>query len=107
MLFLFNRRMKHLKRFSSYYFIGIGILLIVLSPYVRGRFDLSEDGKFTLSESSEAILENIDAPLLVQVYLGGDDLPGGFKRLSKETLDLLSDMETSAGEKIEVEVIDV
>ena len=107
MLFLFNRRMKHLKRFSAFYLIGIGILLIALSPYVRGRFDLSEDGKFTLSESSEAILESIDAPLLVQVYLGGDDLPGGFERLKKETLDLLSDMQSSAGAQIEVEVIDV
>ena len=53
---------------------------MVVSPFVRGRFDLSEDGKYTLSESSEAILESIDAPLLVQVYLGGDDLPGGFER---------------------------
>ncbi|MFZ9145325.1 MAG: DUF7088 domain-containing protein, partial [Aquirufa sp.] len=69
--------MKHWKRFSAYYFIGIGLLLIAISPYVRGRFDLSEDGKYTLSESSELILNSIDAPITVDVYLGGDDLPGG------------------------------
>jgi gliding-associated putative ABC transporter substrate-binding component GldG len=74
---------------------------------VRGRFDLSEDGKFTLSESSELILNSIDAPLTVEVYLGGEDLPGGFKRLQKETLDLLSDMQASSGAKIEVKLIDV
>ena len=98
---------KHLTRFGSYYLIGIGILLIALSPYVRGRFDLSEDGKFTLSESSELILNSIDAPLTVEVYLGGEDLPGGFKRLQKETLDLLSDMQASSSAKIEVKLIDV
>ncbi|MCX6194046.1 MAG: hypothetical protein NTX34_06100 [Cytophagales bacterium] len=70
---------KHWKRFSAFYLIGIGVLLIAISPFVRGRFDLSEDGKYTLSESSEVILESIDAPLLVQVYLGGDDLPGGLQ----------------------------
>ena len=98
---------KHWKRFSAYYLIGIGVLLIAISPFVRGRFDLSEDGKYTLSESSEVILESIDTPLLVQVYLGGDDLPGGFKRLKKETLDLLADMKSVSSTNIEIEVIDV
>ena len=98
---------KHWKRFSTFYLIGIGVLLIAISPFVRGRFDLSEDGKYTLSESSEVILKSIDAPLLVQVYLGGDDLPGGFKRLKKETLDLLADMKSVSSTNIEIQVIDV
>ena len=98
---------KHWKRFSTFYLIGIGVLLIAISPFVRGRFDLSEDGKYTLSESSEVILKSIDAPLLVQVYLGGDDLPGGFKRLKKETLDLLADMKSVSSTNIEIEVTDV
>ena len=80
---------------------------MALSPFVRGRFDLSEDGKYTLSESSEIVLNSIDAPIRIQLYLGGDDLPGGFKRLQKETLDLLADMQSSASAKMEVEVIDV
>jgi len=99
--------MKSLKRFGAYYILGIGLLLVAISPFVRGRFDLSEEGKFTLSESSEVILNSIDAPLTVEVYLGGDDLPGGFKRLKKETLDLLSDMQASSSAKIEVKLIDV
>jgi gliding-associated putative ABC transporter substrate-binding component GldG len=98
---------KHWKRFSAYYLIGIGILLIAVSPYVRGRFDLSEDGKYTLSESSEIVLNSIDSPILVQVYLGGDDLPGGFKRLKKETLDLLADIKSVSSADIEVQLIDV
>ena len=98
---------KHWKRFSAYYLIGIGILLIAVSPYVRGRFDLSEDGKYTLSESSEIVLNSIDSPILVQVYLGGDDLPGGFKRLKKETLDLLADIKSVSSANIDVQLIDV
>jgi gliding-associated putative ABC transporter substrate-binding component GldG len=97
----------HWKRFSAFYLIGIGILLMAVSPYVRGRFDLSEDGKYTLSESSEVILNSIDSPLLIQVYLGGDDLPGGFKRLQKETLDLLADIKAVSSATIDVQVIDV
>ncbi len=83
------------------------MLLIAVSPYVRGRFDLSEDGKYTLSESSEIVLNSIDSPILVQVYLGGDDLPGGFKRLKKETLDLLADIKSVSSANIEVQLIDV
>ena len=99
--------MKSLKRFGAYYILGIGLLLVAISPFVRGRFDLSEEGKFTLSESSEVILNSIDAPITVEVYLGGDDLPGGFKHLKKETLDLLSDMQASSSAKIDVQLIDV
>ena len=99
--------MKSLKRFGAYYILGIGLLLVAISPFVRGRFDLSEEGKFTLSESSEVILNSIDAPITVEVYLGGEDLPGGFKRLKKETLDLLSDMQASSSAKIDVQLIDV
>lgn len=98
---------KHWKLFSAYYLIGIGILLIAVSPYVRGRLDLSEDGKYTLSESSEIVLNSIDSPILVQVYLGGDDLPGGFKRLKKETLDLLADIKSVSSANIDVQLIDV
>ena len=97
----------HWERFSAYYLIGIGILLIAVSPFVRGRFDLSEDGKYTMSESSEVILNSIDSPLLIQLYLGGDDLPGGFKRLQKETLDLLADIKSVSAANIDVQVIDV
>ncbi len=98
---------KQLKHFGAYYLIAIGVLLIAIRRYVRGRSDRSEEGKYTLSESSEVILESIDAPLLIQVYLGGDDLPGGFKRLQKETLDLLADMKEISAAKIDIQVIDV
>jgi ABC-2 type transport system permease protein len=98
---------KHLSSFSAYYLIAIGVLMVAISPFVRGKIDLSEDGKYTLSESSEAILASIDAPISIQVYLGGKDLPGGFQRLQKETLDLLADLQTVSPAKIDVQLIDV
>ncbi|MHA8070827.1 gliding motility-associated ABC transporter substrate-binding protein GldG [Aquirufa ecclesiirivi] len=87
--------------------IGVGILLIVLSPQLRLRWDLSEEKKFTLSESSVAVLQSLDGPISIKVYLGGRNLPGGFKRLEKALLELLDDVRSQSPQRIDIEQIDV
>ena len=82
MLFLFARSMKNrIKPFIGLLLITMGILLVGLSPYIRLRFDLSEEKKFTLSASSIDLLRQQDAPIRIKVFLGGDKLPAGFKQL--------------------------
>lgn len=108
MLFLFASRMKNrIQPFIGFILVAIGILLVVLSPYVRLRFDLSQDKKFTISESSIEMIRRQDAPIHIKVYLGGSKLPAGFKRMEKALDDLLLDLKSYSSQGIEIEKIDV
>lgn len=108
MLFLFASRMKNrIQPFIGFILLAIGILLVVLSPYVRLRFDLSQDKKFTISESSIEMIRRQDAPIHIKVYLGGSKLPAGFKRMEKALDDLLLDLKSYSSQGIEIEKIDV
>jgi ABC-2 type transport system permease protein len=82
--------------------LGLGIALLVASPFLRARWDISEDKKFTLSESTVQSLASLDAPLRIQLYLGGDGLPGGFKRLEKATLSILADIKSQSPQTIDI-----
>ncbi|MEN9929075.1 MAG: hypothetical protein RLZZ231_996 [Bacteroidota bacterium] len=70
------------------------ILFIVLinfgSQFFFKRFDLTEDKRYTLSETSISILENIKEPMYVDVFLEGN-FPGEFKKLQTETQQLLEE----------------
>ena len=108
MLFLFGRSMKNrIKPFIGLLLIAMGILLIGLSPYIRLRFDLSEEKKFTLSASSIESLRQQDAPIRIKVFLVGDKLPAGFKRMEKALDELLLDLKSTSSQGIEIEKIDV
>ncbi len=80
---------KHLK--------SIGILLVILialnyiSSSVFKRFDLTEDKRYTLSESAINVINDVNAPIVVDVFLSGDDFPSEFRRLQNETKQLLEE----------------
>jgi ABC-2 type transport system permease protein len=66
------------------------ILIILLSQSVRFRIDLTEEGRYSLSEGTETLLEQVQEPLLIKVYLEGD-FPAGFERLRQETQHMLEE----------------
>ena len=66
-----------------YLFIGL-ILLNYLASNFHKRFDLTEDKRYTIAETTKTIVENIDNTLIIKVYLQGD-FPTEFKRLQTET----------------------
>jgi len=108
MLFLFARSMKNwIKPFLGPLLIAMGILLVGLSPYIRWRFDLSEEKKFTIAASSIELIRQQDAPIRIKVFLGGDKLPAGFKRMEKALDELLLDLKMNSSQGIEIEKIDV
>jgi len=108
MLFLFARSMKNwIKPFLGPLLIAMGILLVGLSPYIRLRFDLSEEKKFTIAASSIELIRQQDAPIRIKVFLGGNKLPAGFKRMEKALDELLLDLKSNSSQGIEIEKIDV
>lgn len=69
----------------------IGLLLFNLGAnVVNKRFDLTQDKRFTLSEAAKEIIEKVDSPLLVEVFLKGN-FPPEFRRLQGETKQLLEE----------------
>lgn len=66
------------------------IAINAIGHFYFGRFDLTEDKRYTLSPVSLGILENVKEPLYVDVFLEGQ-FPGEFKRLQTETRQLLEE----------------
>ncbi|MEO5909388.1 MAG: gliding motility-associated ABC transporter substrate-binding protein GldG [Pelobium sp.] len=81
------------------------VLLNVLSQFSFTRFDFTKEKRFTISDNSVQILQDLKEPVKVTVYLQGE-FPSGFKRLRNATKDLLSDYKAYAGGNIIYEFID-
>lgn len=77
-------------------FIKIAVFLVVLialnwiGTKVYKRFDLTEDQRYTLSQSALTIVKDVKSPLIVDVFLEGD-FPSEFRRLRNETQQLLEE----------------
>ena len=66
------------------------IAVNVLSNSFFKRFDLTSDKRYTLSETTLTLLENVKEPINIDVFLDGD-FPAEFKRLQSETYQLLEE----------------
>ncbi len=87
----------------------IGLVLVIIINQLVGKFpiriDLTGEKRFSISEASEYLLENLDDVVYVEVYLEGE-LPSGFKRLKKSIAETLEEFTFYAGSNIEYKFID-
>ena len=67
------------------------IALNIFTSNVYTRLDLTQDNRYTLSEATINSIKNVDSPIIVDVFLSGDDFPAEFRRLHKETKQLLEE----------------
>ena len=74
--------------------LGIVFLAIIvinlISNFFFKRFDLTQDKRYTLSETTLNIIKDVESPLYIEVYLEGN-FPPEFKRLQNETKQLLEE----------------
>ncbi len=66
------------------------IVINLIGNTVYNRFDLTQDGRFTLSEATENLVLEAAAPVVIDVLLKGD-FPSEFRRLQTETKQLLEE----------------
>ncbi|WP_264558983.1 gliding motility-associated ABC transporter substrate-binding protein GldG [Flavobacterium sp. N2270] len=66
------------------------IAINIIGNYFFKRFDLTEDKRYTLSQTSLNIIKSVDSPLIIDVFLEGN-FPPEFKRLQDETKQLLEE----------------
>ena len=67
------------------------IALNFISSKLYKRFDLTTDKRYTLSESAINIIKDIESPVVIDIFLDGDDFPSEFRRLQNETKQLLEE----------------
>jgi len=104
-----GRRYRPRKTTWSRYAICLGLILLVNQPFVYhlfDRIDFTEDQRFTLSGTTKEILKKIEKDVYISIFLDGDDLPTGFKRLRKAALDMANDLKSYSGGKVKVNIID-
>ena len=71
----------------------VAIILIVVNIIANSfnsHIDLTEEGRFTVTEPTKRLLKSVKDPILVRVLLDGK-FPAGFKRLQASTREMLED----------------
>ena len=72
----------------------IGLIIIIsintIGNYIYTRFDLTAEKRYTLSDATKQMLNNLDEYVFFKVYLDGE-FPAGFKRLRNETKEMLNE----------------
>lgn len=81
-----NKTIKHIA------LIIVGLIVVnLVSQKVYKRFDLTTDQRFTLNDSALAILEKVQSPIVIDVFLEGEGFPAEFRKLQSETKQLLGE----------------
>ena len=105
-----------MKRWNTYKKRSFGSLLLGLVTIVAvnfmasttfHRWDLTKEKRYTLSPSTKQILRELDQPIEVNVFLDGDDLPAGIKKLRNSTKELLNEFRALSGGMLNYEFIDI
>jgi ABC-2 type transport system permease protein len=55
------------------------------------RYDLTQDQRYTISESALNIINAVKSPIQIDIFLEGEDFPTEFRRLKAETKQLLEE----------------
>ena len=76
-------------------------IVIIISSFIHYRIDLTQEKRFTLSNSTKKLLQNVDTIINVKVFLTGD-LPADYKKLSLATQDLLREFTDLSNNNIKV-----
>ncbi len=74
--------------------VGLFVMLVALNILTHRyyqRFDLTSDKRYTLSESALNIIDGVNSPILVDVFLEGEGFPSEFRRLQLETKQILEE----------------
>ncbi|WP_255397202.1 gliding motility-associated ABC transporter substrate-binding protein GldG [Reichenbachiella sp. 5M10] len=81
--------------------IGFMVLVVVNQLVDRFplRFDLTEEKRYSISEASIEVLESLQEPVYVEVFLEGE-MPAGFKRLQKAIKETLDQLEYYSGKQV-------
>lgn len=103
--------MKNYYLIRSVKLLGVSLLAVIVvniaSSYFFHRFDLTQEKRYTLTASTKRLLQNIEQPISIEVYLEGKDLPAGIKVLRNETRELLQEFRTLSKGRVTYRFVDI
>ena len=80
------------------------VFLNVIGYFFFARIDLTQEKRYTLSESSKKLMSNLEDIVFIRCYLEGD-IPSEYKKLRNETKEML-DQFRAYNDDIEYEFVD-
>lgn len=86
----------------------VALVIIALAGFISStwffRLDLTSEKKYTLSNATKKILNELPEDVYIRVYLDGD-LPIGFRKLQISTREILEEFRVYSGRKLKFEFI--
>lgn len=71
----------------------IGLIIVnAIASATYGRFDLTKDKRYTLSEVSKSLISDLDSPLIIDVFLEGE-FPSEFRVLQTEVRQIIEEFQ--------------
>ena len=92
-------------------YIGVFAIIIVVNyicSFAFGRFDMTADQRYSLSNSTQELLEDEERfsdAVFFKIYLDGD-LPADFKRMRNAIKEKLDEFRVFAGDRVQYEFVD-
>lgn len=78
--------------------LGLLVLNMISHSVGYGRFDMTADKRYTLSETTKSIITKVESPIIIDVFLDGDDFPSEIRKLQTETRQLLEEFASQNGQ---------
>lgn len=98
--------MKHWNHYIRLLLVGLILVIVnIIASYKYGQWDMTEDRRYSLSDSSLGIVNSVDEQIFVKVLLEGQ-FPAGFMRLRESTKRML-DQFRSLNPNIEYQFEDI
>lgn len=85
--------------------IVIGITNFIAQNWIF-RIDLTEDKRYTISDATKEILENLNDEIRIKVYLEGESLPASYRMFRNAIAENLDEFKRYAGKNLKVKFID-
>lgn len=99
--------MSRKKHSPTLYFIGsiaaILLLNVILQHYFF-RIDLTSDKRFTLAPVSKEVMQSLDEPVFIHVYLDGE-MPLSLKKMRQAIVEMLDELKVYANGKLQYRLV--
>ncbi len=100
-----KRSIKQQSIIQLFLILAIVVLINVLAQFAFTRLDMTQEKRYSLSQSSKDLATHLDDIVYFKIYLAGD-LPPGFLKLRNSLKEMLDEFRIYSKANIEYEFID-
>lgn len=83
------------------------VIINVLAYRVWWQLDLTQDKRYSIHPKTAHMLRQLQSTTTIQLFLTGDKLPSGFKKLASNTEELIRNFRAISNNKIAYNIVDL